>query len=313
MPAIRPELNYSLTVTGENMQARLYVNGAPLFLHGRFEPIQVTVPITDQLQPGRNEITVDYEPFDMEAQAFTPHAGVALQIYVRRQSNALLEGEKTDEMVHLFSGRFDPVTGKMQALDQSAFGQGPLMRKDGGLQAGPSFLAPVEMVYTNRVSDGNAMRLSMELDITDTPMSTPPWIGSPALSDTPALRAALAARYRELHSIISHNAETDYRRKLELVNAHLALTLGYKDAGALADAVRSRTPLGPPPGAQLAPLPADLENMQLEFGSDARLVRFAPDPIAFVTPEGDEAGGYGYFFCGKGEALEVCFMQDIPY
>jgi hypothetical protein len=272
----------------------------------------VTVPITEMLQPGTNEIVLDYEPLNAEEQSYTPHAGVAVQVQLQRQSDAFAKTALAEE-VDLFSGRYNPETGQMEgAAEASVFSGNPLVRQQGGLKAGPVRLAPVTMVYDNRDSGDTAMRLSMQIQVDDTPMSTPPWAGSPALSDTPELRRELVAAYRDLHGVIAAGDEAGWRERMALIYAHGALVLGYKDAATLADEIRKRVPLGATEGNQLAPLPADLESDLLEFGSDNRLVRFTPDPIWFETPEGESARAYGVFFCRVGEALKVCFMQSIP-
>lgn len=313
MTEIRPELRYTLTVHGENMQARIYVNGAPLLLHADTAPLLITVPITETLTTGTNFVIIDYEPLNVEQRSYTPHDGVKLQVSLDRRSNPLDDTSQfVTETVQLFSGRYDVETRQMKAEAESVFGQGPVKSVDGGLAAGPVQISPVEMQFNNRVSEGHAERISMRFQVDDTPMPTPPWIDSPELADTGDLRSALSARYQELHDIIARGSEAEFRNEMRYVYQHGALALGYTDAAALADDVRSKTPLGPEPGTRLAPLPSDLSQSRIEFGSDNRLVRFMPSPLRFETPDGSSAGAYRLFFCRIGEKLEICFMQSIP-
>lgn len=305
-------LSYTMTVTGENLFAIIDVNGARIYFHNNMRPLLITLPVAATLQPGLNKVVIDYEPLDPSTETYTPHDGVMLQVKLERRT---YEGAPTpfEEGVHLFSGKYDKQTGQMiAASDQSVFQQGALIHEDGGLRAGPVAVESTEIVYGNAVSEGHAMRVTMEVMIDDPWLNAPPWADGPALADTPELRAKLAQRYRQLHGIVASEDETAWRQEMRLVYGHLSRVLGYVDADAMADHVRSLTPLGAPPGASVAPLPSALEGNQLQFGVDNRMVRFIPNPVSFETPEGERVGGYGFFFCRIGDRLEICFMQDIP-
>lgn len=301
---------YTVTVRSESLQARLFVNGAPLFFYVRRAPLLMTVAATGLLQPGRNVITLDYEPLDWSRRQYAPHGGVALSVSLARRSGAGA-ASGVEASVDLASGRYDPGARRMVFHEASAFTGEALRRSDGGLEAGPVEAGPVKMLLNGRVSGEYATRVEMVFDIADAALSAPPWADAPALSDTPALRSELAARYRELHRIIAEGDEAAYRRKMNLVYSHGARTRGYADAAALADDIRAGAPLGPREGETLAPPPADLESRVPEFGSDRRLVRLTPDPIGFVSPGGDSLRSDGVFFCRVGDALEICFAPHI--
>ncbi|MGO3126483.1 MAG: hypothetical protein ACTIJY_00265 [Luteimonas sp.] len=304
--------SYTITLTGENVFTEVNVNGAPLYLHGRMEPLLTTLPTTGNLQSGRNTITVEYEPYDMDLQSYTPHDGVLLQVKLERRT-MLYSANPEENSIHLFSGKHDSAAGRMIASDDaSVFGQGPLRRRDGGLRAGDVKLSDTTMVYGNRTSDGHAVRIAMDVFIEDPLLDPPPWADSPALADTPELRTELAERYRTLHGIVSANDEQGWRHEMRFVYAHLSKVLGYRDADAMADHVRRLIPLGAPEDEQISPLATDLEDGLLLFGSDQRLVKMSPNPVGFLTHDGQRVGGYGLTFCRIQQRLEICFMQDIP-
>ncbi len=327
MPDQRPELLYSINIDAKNMFVKLYINDAYILFHGGFDELLFTLGIDDYLKPGTNRIVIDYEPFDMEKQAFTPHEGVVLQVKLDRQSNQKFDiaddGKITvfrpeiAEEVHLFSGRYDVKTGQMQQTQESVFNQGPLVRRDGGLAVSGTFITePVTIVYGDGTSEGHAQRLIFTFEINDVPMPTPPWVNAPPLTDTPELRAELWEAYQQMHRIIAARDEEAYRREMRLVFAHGALTRGYRDAEDLADALFKKRPFVDTPDERVAPLlPAtSITTGRLDFGQDEhRLVRFFPNPIRYETENGDPSGSFGLFFCRQPEGhLAVCYVDDVP-
>ena len=324
----RPELLYSINIHAKNMLVKLYINDAYILFHARFDEMLFALGIDDYLKPGTNRIVIDYEPFDMEKQAFTPHEGVVLQVKLDRQSNQKFDiaddGKITvfrpeiAEEVHLFSGRYDVKTGQLQTTQKAIFPQGPVVRRDGGLVVPDTFTSePITMVYSNRTSDGHAQRLIFTFDINDVPMPTPPWVNAPPLTDTPELRAELWQAYQQMHRIIAARDEKAYRKAMKLVFGHLALTTGYRDADSFATAIFKKRPFVDTPDKRTAPMPpASIATTgQLEFGQDEhRLVRFFPNPIRYETENGDPSGSFGLFFCRQPEGhLAVCYVKDVPY
>ena len=321
----RPGLNYTININAENMLVKVYINDAPMLFHGTFKEVYSTRGIGDFIQPGTNRIVIDYEPFDMDKQAFTPHEGVALQIKLSRRSKQEILIDDNDnisvtrpdlvEEVDLFSGRYDLKTGQLQPTQKAIFPQVPLVRRDGGLVVSGTFTTkPVTMVYSNRTSEGNAQRLIFTFDINDVPMPTPPWVNAPPLTDTSELRAELWQAYQQMHRIIAARDEEAYRREVRLVFAHGALTRGYRDAEGFADALFKKRPFVDTPDERVAPLPPQTSG-QIEFGlGPQRIVRFFPNPIQYETENGESSGSHSFFFCRQPQGhLAVCYVKDIPY
>lgn len=308
----RPVLNYTLSVSAENMFARVHVNGSIQLLHGRFAPMSVRHNINEFLQPGLNTITIDYEPFDEVRRAYTPHEGVAIEVNLNRQS---FYGDEpvVNESITLYSGRYSPEESVMKEQDASVFGFGPADHGTGAFARQDFELVPMEIAYGNRVSDGHGQRLTMFFEVTDTPMPTPVFVEGARLEDTPELRQDLVDAYSNLHDAVAAEDEARFREITRLYNDHQAQVLGYTSGEALMEDVRRQVPLGAPDGSSLAEIPPDLAGRRLEFGSEGRTVRFDPDPIAFLDDSGTQVASYTYFFCRIDGQLEVCHQQSLPY
>ena len=312
---IRPGLSYSIQLTAENMFMEPRVNGAPLFLHGRFDPVLATVDITAMVQPGANDIQIDYEPFNTETQSYTPHEGVKVQVRLLRSSNPLIQPQ-VDEQVILFSGRFDPEEGRLVASDTSVFNEGPVLRQDGGLVVSGDYqLEPVTILYDGAASEDQAMRLTLPFRIDDIAMTTPPWLGAPALSDTPALRRDLLAAYRQVHAALASANPDRVAAVAEPMFTHLGRVTGYDSATDFARAVHAARPFGGTDGLTLAPPPSEVSARTggLLFAANGRLVRFAEPFLALRDSTGAVATSYNYWFCRVDAALAPCYAQDIPY
>jgi len=323
-----PEKMYSgINIDAENMFLKVYINGALMLLHGRFDPMRFTFGINRYLRSGENIIVVDYEPFDMEKQAFTPHEGVALQVKIDRHSqqqirmddegNISVAPPDLTEEVHLFSGRYDIKTGQMQQTKESAFNEGPLVRQNGGLAVIGTFKTePITMVYSNRTSDGFARRLTFTFDINDASIPTPPWVNAPPLTDTPELRAELWQAYQLMHRIIATRDVKAYREAMKVFFTHEARGMGYRDVDQFMDELFEKRPFQDTPDEHVAPLlPATTAiNGDLDFGTSQRMVRFFPDPIQYVTETGEPSGSHSFFYCRQPDGhLAVCYVDDVPY
>ncbi len=311
---VRPQLFYSISINAENMFAIPRVNGAPLLTHGRFRPLTLTTDITRELQPGRNLIQIDYEPFDMNKQSFTPHGNVRLQVVMSRSSN-FLASTRIKEEITLFSGRYDPETATLVQTEESVFGEGPIIQEDGGLRSGRGFeLEPVTITYLDAQSRGKAMRLTLAFDIFDIEMSTPPWTNARVLSDTPTLREDLWRAYTQVHQALASGNPANFALSAEPLLAHNALVLGYESASEMAQIIDDRQPLAGDVNRQLLPMMPAIaaSTAQIEFSPDGRLVQFMSAPLGYETSEGTPAGRFNYWFCQIGDQpLAPCFVQDF--
>ena len=320
----RPTLNYGININAKNMFVRAYVNGAPILSYARFDEFLFSMGVNNFLKPGANQIVIDYEPFDMEKQSFTPHEGVVLEIKLDRQTNqevlidddgniSVTRPDLTEE-VDLFSGRYNVETGQMRQTLNSAFNQRPLVRQDGGLVVPDTFeSSTITTVSRNRTSEGHAQRLTFTFYINDVPMPTPPWINAAPLSDTPEFRAELWQAYQQMHRIIATRDEPAYRKAMQVLFSHLALTTGYRDADQFADVIIKKRPFKDTPKKRVAPLApaATVIGGHLEFGPGQQMVRFFPDPIRYETGNGDPSGSHGFFFCRHPEGhLVVCHVKQ---
>lgn len=313
---IHPGMNYLITITADDMFVVPYVNGAPLFRHLRLQNVLTTVDVTGELKPGKNEIAINFEPFDKQARAFTPHEGVKLQVKISRSSNPLVS-PRVEEEISLFSGRYDAQIGEIVPSDQSVYSQGPVVQQDGNLRAsGKYLLEPVVMEYTDGNSREYARRLVLNFDIDDIPMPTPPWTDATPLQDTPELRRELAEAYAKLHRAITAGDVEEIAKVGDVMLTHEADVLGYDTPLEVASKIDSARPWAERDGARLAPLPANWggPGTRLEFAAGDRLVSGWDSPLDYVRSDGTSIGQLVYWFCRPdGKELVACYSQDVRY
>lgn len=308
----KPAFEYSTTIQAEGMFARLYVNGAPLINHLRTDKLLFTFPITQYLRAGENEITVDYEPFDLESGTYTPSSATALQVELRQ-----IDGSTVLAEVDLFSARWDSEVSELTTRERRVFGDTDLTTRGGNISGPSRFnLIPVDMNYGEDASGPDSRRVSFVFTIADTTLGTLPWDTVPVLKDTPEMRAALWAGYQKLHEASMTKNAGAYLSINDPMLRRIAYTLGYEKTSDLAQSIWKFSPLGGPTGSTVGPLlsEAEIRNAHLRWSADRRMVRVQQDPVAFFDAEGNKVGAYRVMFCQQPDGMmKVCHQMDIPY
>ena len=308
----RPEFNYVLTASAENMVARLYVNGAPLILHARLQQMRFTFPVTEFLRAGKNTITVDFEPINQATRNYTPHAGVAIELSLEQRARGGSQGE-----IDLFSGQYDEDAQTLAATGVQRFSRQPLRLQAGTMSAPARYsVTPVDMNYPDRASGEAARRLSLIFMVADPSLGMLPQDGAPVIEDGPALRQELHAAYAAMHAAVAAGDVETYRAIMAPVLERAAYVLGYEDTAALLESVFAIQPFGPPEGATIRPMPSleQIRTAHLGFGAEGRMVEVTDSPISYVDAGGQVVGALQVMFCRQPDgALRVCHQQDIPH
>ncbi|WP_299684135.1 hypothetical protein [uncultured Tateyamaria sp.] len=293
---------YSANVITDNAFFQLSVNGAPMAQHLRLENQVLTVPVEMALQHGPNSLVLDVEPFDLDAQAFTPHAGVYIQIGLTQ-----LRGAPVGQSV-LLTLRYDVGEGRFVQVDDGANAQ----------SFAPTSAIRIEetqIVYGNRVSDAAARRITVSFDLNDPALTQVPWADAIPLADTPENRTVLYEASAALHSAY---AEGDVEAWSTILGPHLERlrrARGYDTIPELVSAVLDRSPLSGPDGAQLMPLlsPQEAASVPLRSGPDDRLVTFRQAPIRFMVPDAQRPRTVRVYFCALPAGVFVCHTQQLTF
>lgn len=308
----RLNFTYNMTLQAENMFLRLYINGAPIVYHGRTSKMLFTYPMTEFLRTGKNRIDIDYEPFNLTTQTYTPHKDVTLQIGLRQLKGAEYIGE-----VDLFSGRYNVEAAQLLEQETLVYGGTKRSTKGGLITAPGSFSSlPVDMQYSSRKSSVDARRISFDFNIDDPSLLVPPWVDAPVLSDTPEMRRALWQGYKTLHDVTAQRSQEGYLEIMSPTLTRGAYILGYDNNAALAERIFEFSPLGGPANTTLKPLLTQeaIMSAHLRWSSDNRMVRVFDDPITFLDASGNKVGAYRVLFCQQSDGtFRVCHQMDIPY
>ncbi|WP_237096009.1 hypothetical protein [Nereida sp. MMG025] len=304
----RPDNYYSLSVRAENMFARVYINGAPVAYHGRLRDFQANPSMEQVMRHGENTITIDYEPFNVETESFTPHDGVRLELAIRHET-------QTREVfrIDLFNGRFNPQTQRLEMSDTNLTTGRPLVLAAGTVTVQPQLsIEPQPFPFSSgRTSSEFSRRLTVTVDIDDPSALTPPFEDAPVLTDSPEMRDKLYDAYTRFYTAHVNNDRALYAAQMREVIDRFAYVRGYKGREEEAlDATLSGPPLSGGEGEELRPLPSRsaFQTARLSFGSNMRMVRASDHPIMYVSSQtGKNIAGVGVFFCmGQDSEMFIC-------
>lgn len=300
------ENRYNISVVAENTFFQLYINGAPIVFHGRFEKRVFTFPIETTLLYGENKIEIDYEPYDLDKRSFTPHNGTRLSVSLSRLQGSVVED------VLLFEGRYSETVEELTAIESES------NPPNGELITPPRAYSITEtsVQYKNRHSEEYARRLSFRFNIGDPSLGQPPWENSPELQDTPEMRQELWLAYRRLYNVYQNRDVEGYKTELRPYLERTKLALGYENVDDFTAAILSHSPLSGPENTHLKPMMSESEanTARLRWGSDGKLVAFYGTPISYLNANGEKNSGIRVFFCRQPEGdLKVCYIQSVTF